>query len=198
MALATMADSRRIRAVRFGADRYCALLISCYYYFAASLDDPRWIISITLAIFPVITKVPGGTCWLGLVSIHPTSESGSCRKRGIAEFHSRKPGRPHTPSSRVTTERPYKKRRGEDSNLRRQPRPRRGLRGRCIQPLSATSPEEKIAYILGRRNRRMTHIYPGAGSIPRESEKSSSRKPAVSTVATYRITSHPGEYRSRY
>jgi len=30
------------------------------------------------------------------------------------------------------------------------------------------------------------------------SEKSSSRKPAVPKVATYRITSHPGEYWGRF
>ena len=72
---------------------------------------------------------------------------------------------------------PYKKRRGEDSNLRRQPRRRCGLRGRCIQPLSATSPEEKIAYTPDRCNRQMTHICLGPDPIPRETEKGSTRRP---------------------
>jgi hypothetical protein len=31
-------------------------------------------------------------------------------------------------------------------------------------------------------------------SIHADAEKNSSRKPAVPKVATYRITSHPGEY----
>ena len=34
----------------------------------------------------------------------------------------------------------------------------------------------------------------GGASIHLNAEKSSSRKPAVPKVATYRITSHPGEY----
>ena len=62
-------------------------------------------------------------------------------------------------------------RRGEDSNLRRRYWRRSALRGRCIQPLSATSPEEKIAYILDRCNCQMAHVCPGPDSTHRESEK---------------------------
>src|SRR5215204_3524910 len=37
-----------------------------------------------------------------------------------------------------------------------------------------------------------------SGLVQRASGKSSSRKPKVPKVASYRITSHPGEYRGRF
>src|SRR5215217_7072944 len=125
-----------------------------------------------------------GWWWLLSLTKRPARPPAwGCRKRRYPFSETELPALdiPGNPGFRILHPRgaPYKKRRGEDSNLRRQPRRRSGHRGRCIQPLSATSPEEKIAYILDGGNRQMTRISPWSDSIRPPAYNGSTRNPAL-------------------